>query len=51
MNGRGKGGGIALLWDESIKVELKSYNVRHIDVLITESDGERWRGTFVYGEP
>lgn len=51
MNGRGKGGGIALFWDESIKVELKSYNVRHIDVLITESDGERWRGTFVYGEP
>lgn len=51
VNGVGKGGGLALFWDESLKVELKSYNMRHIDVIITEPEGARWTATFVYGEP
>lgn len=51
VNGTGKGGGIALFWDDSINVTLKSYNMRHIDVIIKEQCSAPWRTTFVYGEP
>lgn len=51
VDGCGKGGGLALFWDESINVDLKSYNMRHIDSVITENNGEQWRATLVYGEP
>ena len=51
VNGVGIGGGLALFWDESMNVVLKSYNSRHIDVLITELDCCTWRATFLYGEP
>jgi hypothetical protein len=47
VNGIGKGGGIALFWDESVNVELKSFNKRHIDA----PESPRWRATFIYGEP
>lgn len=51
VNGIGKGGGIALFWDESVNVTIKSYNLRHIDAVITEQNQDPWRATFVYGEP
>jgi hypothetical protein len=48
-NGEGKGGGIALFWDESMTIELKSFNGRHIDVLVAESPSSaKWRATFVF---
>ncbi|XP_062232870.1 uncharacterized protein LOC133930222 [Phragmites australis] len=35
-----------------MEVALKSYNKRHIDVLVREApESAKWRGTFVYGEP
>lgn len=47
-----RGGGIALYWDESLMVDVKSYSHRHIDVLIKENPtADAWRATFVYGEP
>jgi hypothetical protein len=50
--GEGKGGGLALFWDESIKVEIFSYGLHHIDTLIWDGvHHAAWRGTFVYGEP
>jgi hypothetical protein len=50
--GDGKGGGIALYWMQGITVDLLSYSHRHIDVHIQGGPyKQRWRGTFVYGEP
>jgi hypothetical protein len=50
--GKGKGAGIALYWDESIKLKVLSAGPRYIDVLINDVEKDRkWRGTFVYGEP
>lgn len=41
-----------LYWDESVNVSIETYSLRHIDVLINENlDGQKWRATFVYGEP
>jgi hypothetical protein len=54
VDGKGKGGGLALYWDNSIKLTVLSYNMHHINTLIFIWDGDHhvaWRGTFVYGEP
>ena len=51
-DGRGKGGGIALYWDESVEIKKLSLGPRYIDVLIRNNPNEQWwRGTFIYGEP
>jgi hypothetical protein len=52
VSGDGKGGGIALYWQEGITVDLLSFSKRHIDVHISGGPYEHmWRCTFVYGEP
>lgn len=52
VDGEGKGGGLALYWDESVEIEILSYSQHHIDTLIRGFDDlPSWRGTFVYGEP
>jgi hypothetical protein len=38
VDGQGKGGGIALFWDESIKISILSYGLHHIDTLIWDDD-------------
>jgi hypothetical protein len=48
---KGKGGGLALYWDDSVTVDLASFSIHHIDVKINEQFGMKWRCTFVYGEP
>ena len=49
---KGKGGGLALFWDESITVELFKLSKRHIDVTVVNlPQGNKLRCTFVYGEP
>ncbi|XP_073019275.1 uncharacterized protein [Primulina eburnea] len=45
---RGRSGGLALLWQES--VGIKSYSNGHIDCLVHESEKE-WRFTGFYGHP
>jgi hypothetical protein len=48
----GKGGGLALFWEDSIQVELFKMGTNHIDVTICNMpDANKWRCTFVYGEP
>ena len=48
----GKGGGLALFWDESVEVELNKIGNRIIDVIVHDlPKGIKWRCTFVYGEP
>lgn len=50
--GIGKGGGIALFWDEQVAIKILSKGPRYFDVLIKDDpNGRQWRGTFVYGEP
>jgi hypothetical protein len=52
VDGHGKGGGLALYWVDSIKVEVLSYGLHHIDTLIWDGSHQAgWRGTFIYGEP
>jgi hypothetical protein len=52
VDGVGKGGGLGLFWDESVKIDIMLYGVHHIDSMIWSSDlHTRWRTTFVYGEP
>lgn len=48
---KGKGGGLALYWDDSVTVDLASFSIHDIDVKINEQFGMKWRYTFVYGEP
>jgi hypothetical protein len=47
----GKGGGLALFWNEEVKVNLISFGNHHTDVKILEPNGLIWRYTFIYGEP
>ncbi|XP_075663436.1 uncharacterized protein LOC142633038 [Castanea sativa] len=47
-----RGGGLALLWKSSLKVDIQTYYPRHIDIVITEAEGSlQWRFTGFYGEP
>lgn len=51
VEARGHSGGLALLWDAEIDVTLQSYSRNHIDVVVEEGEGKRWRFTGVYGVP
>jgi hypothetical protein len=52
VDAKGKGGGLALYWDNSIKLNILSYDMHHIDTLIWDGDHHAaWRGIFVYREP
>jgi hypothetical protein len=52
VDGHGKGGGLVLYWDESIKLNVLSYGQHHIDTLIWDSNHQAsWHAMFVYGEP
>ena len=43
------GGGLALLWKNTIKLEIINYNVNHKMALVTEEDGFKWYLTGFYG--
>ncbi|KAL0401627.1 UNVERIFIED_CONTAM: hypothetical protein Slati_4192600 [Sesamum latifolium] len=52
VNSRGKGGGLALLWNKSSFVNLLSFLDSHIDTVIQLDEGEdSWRFIGFYGEP
>ncbi|KAL9674714.1 hypothetical protein QQ045_002913 [Rhodiola kirilowii] len=46
---RGLSGGLAILWDDSVGVEIKSYSFYHIDVVIKEQ--KEFRLSLFYGNP
>ena len=47
-----RSGGLALLWKESLLVEVQTFSPRHIDVIITEDAGKKkWRFIGFYGYP
>jgi hypothetical protein len=47
----GKGGHVLFL-DDSVKIDILSCGLHHIDCIVRSNDlWELWRTTFVYGEP
>lgn len=51
ISSSGKGGGLAMMWNENVAVEIKSYNKHHIDVVVQSNESSYWRCTGVYGNP
>uniref|UniRef100_A0A453RQK7 Uncharacterized protein n=1 Tax=Aegilops tauschii subsp. strangulata TaxID=200361 RepID=A0A453RQK7_AEGTS len=52
VDSEGRGGGLALFWDESLYVTVLDSCKRYIDVtVVDQGSGKTWRSTFVYGEP
>jgi exonuclease III len=48
----GKSGGLALLWNEEVKLEIQNYSQRHINAVIRGQEGEApWKFTGFYGQP
>ena len=48
----GRKGGLALLWDRDVDLEIKSYSLNHIDAIINDTvNNYKWRLTSFYGHP
>ena len=47
----GRSGGLALLWRKEVNVDVQSFSDRHIDAIVTEDRGFKWRITGFYGNP
>lgn len=46
----GNSGGLMLLWNNNLDVQVMSYSLGHIDMVIKESD-RNWHFTGIYGNP
>ena len=46
-----RGGGLALYWNNSIKLDVECLSKNHIDTIINKGAGDAWRFTGFYGEP
>ena len=51
VSAQGKGGGLAVFWDDLYTLELNKFGKHFIDMYISSGNGTKWRSTFVYGEP
>lgn len=47
----GKRGGLAILWNSEIEVQIKSFSKHHIDAKIHDKNGKHLRCMSVYGHP
>ncbi|KAL9458848.1 hypothetical protein AB3S75_007682 [Citrus x aurantiifolia] len=47
----GLGGGLALLWNSDVSLEVKSYSKHYIDTVIHNEKGSSCKCTGVYGHP
>jgi hypothetical protein len=48
----GKGGGLALFWNEDLKMEIKNFSSRHINGVVTiPLTDQQWKFTGFYGQP
>ncbi|KAG2712613.1 hypothetical protein I3760_04G135300 [Carya illinoinensis] len=47
----GKGGGLMLLWDSNVDVEIINFSQRHINAWVGGDGGTRWFLTCFYGPP
>lgn len=49
---RERAGGLVLRWKNSLKVELKSPSLNHMDVVVIEIETEKiWRASGIYDFP
>ena len=48
---KGRSGGLALLWKDSIEVKIQTYSQYHIDVHVHMDTHSWWRLTGFYGHP
>ncbi|XP_030945823.1 uncharacterized protein LOC115970311 [Quercus lobata] len=49
VQGKGRGGGLAMYWKKEVNLEIKSYSRHHIDaVVVEEESGFKWRLTGFY---
>ena len=48
-NNRGRG--LALFWNNDLKLTVKKFSCHHIDTLINEGCDDVWRFTGIYGDP
>lgn len=47
-----RAGGLKLLWNEELEIELLSYSQNHIDVKVKDiAEDKSWRFTRFYGNP
>ena len=44
-------GGLALLWQNSVQIDVDSSSLNHIDVIVDEGKENSWRFTGIYGMP
>ncbi|GLT33351.1 hypothetical protein SLA2020_079490 [Shorea laevis] len=51
VGSNGRSGGLAMLWNEEVQVQLLSYSLTHIDMEIQDLTNTRWRVTGFYGQP
>jgi hypothetical protein len=48
----GKSGGLALLWNEDMGLEIQNYSCRHIHAIVKNpAGGQAWKFTAFYGHP
>ena len=48
---KNRGGGLALLWMNDLKLHIRTFSPRHIDVVINPGIDDAWRFTGFYGVP
>ncbi|KAL0434090.1 UNVERIFIED_CONTAM: hypothetical protein Slati_2743300, partial [Sesamum latifolium] len=51
VNAKGKLGGLCLLWQQQINLQLQSFSPFHIDVMVINTEGDDFRFTGFYGHP
>ncbi|KAL2928796.1 Gag polyprotein [Bienertia sinuspersici] len=49
--GRKRSGGMALLWNTTMMINIQTYSLNHIDVNVENNTQGRWRFTGIYGFP
>ena len=47
----GMWGGLAMLWNSEITVEIKFFSCHHINAVVYSEKGSYWRCTGIYGHP
>ena len=50
ISSSGRSGSLGLFWNNEIKLEILPNSQYHINAIVTEVSGNKWRLTSVYGE-
>jgi hypothetical protein len=50
VSGSGRKSSIGMFWNNNIELEIMPYSQYHLDTIIKEPSGGKWRLTCVYGE-